>query len=1695
MRALKGTLTFIIGMVMGVILFIAAIAGTLYAVATSIKIGQLQDKIGVQIFDDGSDVEDKTLWDVGKDLIGDVKGGITNLSLNQLAEKYGLGTKLDALNGFVGAIDFSPIFDVPIKDIGNSLHLIIDNVTLDDVGELAGMDFNSYNLPVLKDNLYVGVTKAIDSILKSIDAENITLRQIETNFGLSLGENQIFTLIKDSPLSSFGDLIDGMEIGALLDTDCDKFVKNGRNSLFVKVDRYEEVAAADYAGVKVGATTYVSGADENGNLVYKELRFKVKTAVNAEGVEAAVTDESGNTVYVVDNQSNKADFTADADNPVKFYRYVEYEAFSTEATYAEGTVYYVPTYVNHFVSNGTGYEPKQDGYIALTDIFTDATLSTSLNTAISGAFVQILPTAFFKSQDETPVAVAVVGYGIDPEKFTSADSRLEKGFGEEMLLIHDGTADSAIQAIAHISVSGLNNAADSLMGVKLSDLITIDENSAQILQAIKNKSLNELSGSIDDLVLSDVVEIDGSLYVEDANGIYVFVPSSVSYREYVAATDAAKPRYALSYVADENGKYVKIGGAYYVYDADDATANAQRDDNLLYNKSYTVAADGNYVVDAERGYYTLYVPSEHSGQTRYNKVTDKNDTNPDYFAATEAQLNDASVQKYYWNTTTKTMQTDVIPAATAYVKGTASSIVLQRLAEISIGDFSTAFSSLILGDVLDIDVDTYAQVNGDYITANPFVDYYYFDNGLYKLADSAYRAANPTATIYAVDVKGAGNAILKKLALIKIDEISAKMDDIVDSLFLADVVDVINDAYVPDANGSYVYVQDGRYYTLYNAAVHDATAARFSKYADGTSTAYVIASDAQISAGTELYYYDTATKTMTAYTTGDHGTLYVRGEASAKVLQRLARTPIAGFDSTFKTLYIGDVMDVNVDIYSKVADDYTALTPVEGTDYYFYDNGIYLTAAIDDATWQAAHADADIYVVSAKGEGNAVIKRMAFIPIEDIGNRMDAVIDDMALGDVVDVSSDFFYQDDNGKFVYVAAGKYYTLYNPAQHSPTAQRYSKYTAQDGTDTFSFIEATAEQITAGTGLYYWDGDLKQMTAYTSGDHGTLYVKGTASSMTLQRFVNVKIGKFSDEFSNLILSDVIAIDGDIYAAVSDQYIADNPDTVYYYYDNGIFRIADSAYRGTNPTADYYRIDTIGDSHVVIKKMAYLPVDALGTRMTDIINDLYLSDLIEIYEYDEVKPFTGDDTDAAARWIIAPNDDYTVERDGKIYEYTFVYDESGKYYLKDEQFVELTAEQLAKFDATADVTYGFTKVYTAQTGLMSEEQQLAVGMPTYIPGESWNDNYNKIAAAAALASHGGYGYYLDAQGAYHLNPALSAYLFSKGEYDRIYFRDTAATGNTADTWNNYTYDGEAMLQVEFMGNYVAYDAANPAHADLQKYLRLTEGYSMPAAGKTGSWYFSTDTLTFSESAAGNHIDLAFAKLNNVGTDVTPLYYFVKLDSEYNALVKDTIPTNDPITFSKQACTDIYVASATGEYAYFNGRYVPTSSLTAEQLDGITLLDKQIGYLANLNEASLTNGATGLRDNFLSTVKVEIVKSQSAPVLKAFARDSVKVSTLDQSIKEFTIGDMMNVTPDSMFDDATIKDAKIDELSIVLQNKLQSMTIGDILDWGNITTLSPTVMSIIRDAALEDFFAALEYNASMGTVTINIVKLYGYAE
>ena len=678
-------LNFVIGMIVGMVLLVVAVVGAVFAAGSLVSVGQIENTLGTDIFDDESDVNNKTILELVQSLIGDLQN-MDELTIEKLRTDYGLKIPTE-----ISGIDITPLFGYSLLEVPDHLGDVVNNMTLRDVGEFLDMDFETEypDLRVLQDNLDEKVNVALDNVLSSIDDEKMTVYTIERDFGLSLGENNLITTLRHTPLSSFAEVMDNLPVGVVIDADSDLFVEKGAVRLYVVTDDFIEVPAGELTspladGTRV-AETYIAGADENG-LVYREMRY----VMNDDGT------------YAVDNDCYASSFDAEA-NTETYYRHIVYTAYDSSANYGADAVFAVKTFLNDYVSDGAGgFVLADGGFLTLDNILANADGTYTLNEAVLDGSVTVtdgsidfssVPVFASVTADDGTVSVEPAAeYGRDPKAVLDDNTRLDDNF-TGYLRVHAGTAEPPAQVIAGETVSTIAGATDALTSLKLGEVLDIDENSAKILQTLKDTPINKMSDALDTITLADATEIVMS--------------------------------------------------------------------------EYTPSADGAYVLTAD-GYYTLYNPSDasHAGLQRYDKTS---------------------------------------------VEGE-SSQALQRLANVTIPNISSAFSGIVLGDALGVEVDTFAPVSAP----QKGETYYVFNKTLGYPERVVYDAetAEPGVAYYERTHEGEGNAVLKQLAYVKIDNVSEAMDGIIENTLLSDIIEVTEYTVAARSDapsGSWLFEADAAY--------------------------------------------------------------------------------------------------------------------------------------------------------------------------------------------------------------------------------------------------------------------------------------------------------------------------------------------------------------------------------------------------------------------------------------------------------------------------------------------------------------------------------------------------------------------------------------------------------------------------------------------------------------------------------------------------------------------------------------------------------------------------------------------------------------------------------------------------------------------------------------------------------------------
>ncbi len=928
MRVLRGTLTFVLGMIIGIILFVLAIGGAVFVVGTSVTVGQLQQKITQEeIIAPDSALYGQTVLDAVKSLINDING-IDSLTLQTLYDHYGLAI----LKGLSG-IDFTTkdFYTAPIKDILNDMSIVVNSFTLNDISGIAGVDFSSYGLPILDENLQNNLQTALNNIMGSLNGD-LSVRKIKDDFGIDIGtgDNKLIATIQDVSLSSFGEVVNAITLNRLLDVDTDSFVVKGENRVYKKTDIYQEVLKAELQNKNyspaLGVETFIAGAiDTDGDgttdkLVEKELRYVKKTSVAEGGTESEK--------YVVDNSCYADDFNDD-ENEKTFYRHVQY-TLSTDV--ADMNELYIATYANRIATlDGGKYTLVQKEFTSLKDI----TFASTPTVSGGNIDIQNVKYALEDGTYENSDVFYITDSPITKDSMLRTLGEGETASGTAYLRTHKGTSATVLQIVAYMSVVELQNA-DGLLDsltvgdvvdtdkpgtskaiialkdckiteigtkintLKIDELIDVNDESATILKALKKRgcTLNDMSTIVDTLTIGEVLDIVYDKYTPAADGAYVAIDVYVPFNEYAHVNEDGTffERFAKdgeNYVTDENGGFVKLQ-RYRLYDEKTDGTSAKR--YSLVEGETALALQQM----AKRGYTLKNIGTELNKMYFDELVRIK--------AGDSVLMRTLSKKNATLDNLSKVVDTLKVDEVIEINDDSARIMKSLAARDCLVKDLGTVADELTLAETIDVQFYKYTQnLNGKYVKVVEEDKYVYCD----------------------------GNAYFDSQRFTK--ETDGK--------------------YVEDANGKFAHPF---YFTLYNPAEHSSTLTRYDcAKEDASDPSY---------------------------------------NPSSNVLQRLAYSSLGDFSNAFSSLTLGDVMDIDIDLMVK--DE----TKIDGTSYFYYDaaNSVYMRQndAFDPSSVDAKYQN---FKVTLEGESSAVIKRLAYVKVDNLSSAMEAVMKDMLLSELIDV--------------------------------------------------------------------------------------------------------------------------------------------------------------------------------------------------------------------------------------------------------------------------------------------------------------------------------------------------------------------------------------------------------------------------------------------------------------------------------------------------------------------------------------------------------------------------------------------------------------------------------------------------------------------------------------------------------------------
>lgn len=944
-------LTFILGIVVGVLLVGGTIAGVVYYAVAAVSVNDVENytKQEFTFIDKDAEIRNKSILDI-YDM---VKGGnIKETTVSDAKRIFGIDiikilensleiTVDDKSRETLGAMKVADVF----KD--NNLKVVLNCFTLGDVLKKTGIDTTTglASKPIVQEHISEPVIDGFNALLKSLELNEMTIAEMQYLLGVSFGAGGVLDTVANVKIGDLNSAINNIKFEDVLpDFDRDFYAEwdyqnntavlyrrsraqfpqktliaaNGASEYFEYVSNDKKVSGETYYLLDTDAGTIKVSDDGNWKLKagaalpYFKNRYDKSGNQNRFGIAYVVPEDShGMTV----TERYDADYSTKNESGLFYYEYDFVTATEAGVEY----FYRVGAAIRTKIQDATGTEPAK--YAEIIEW---------------RGYVETTKADYFEAEPWKTYGYSRDGKVTDEElrEYPSTDSLARYA------LVHVGKSEPVLKALADETLNTLDGAIGDM---KLGQVIEITDDSADILKKLKDSKISEIDKDVKNVKVGDIMKVVSVTTVEKAtDGAYIALPALSAGKEYKG--------------------------------------------------TFITAKDGDKTV-----YLVKYKDGLAGFGDRYN-ITEK-----------------------------------------------ASNGVVVALADKTIGELQTAgiddlVNAARLSSVMDIDGDVF--VLDSTADAKFILDLdAHGENGFFRLA-----AAGETAEYKRV-YEGDGNAVVKKLSTIGVNNIAARMDNVVNSTLLKEVVEVKERYKLRVATAAEIGDTSVRKYI----SLADVYAA--PEY-EGTFNVGYVGTDPD----TDIKFVrarGTIAATVTQYVIVDKASSGVLVGLQDKTIGTLS----TGVDEVVNGATLSDVLEIDGKVYVKAADfDAAVATSYEkigqhvayykdgnlfleagyvrnnNGDYVLLSSGYYKPTArfnkiggsytsSSDGEWFQIGTEwhnmndykrfkfdgetaAEYYACIYEGESDKILSKMATMTVKDLADSgtMDKIVKDMRIGDVMELN-------------------------------------------------------------------------------------------------------------------------------------------------------------------------------------------------------------------------------------------------------------------------------------------------------------------------------------------------------------------------------------------------------------------------------------------------------------------------------------------------------------------------------------------------------------------------------------------------------------------------------------------------------------------------------------------------------------------
>lgn len=941
-------LTFILGLVVGVLLVGGTIAGVVYYAVAAVSVNDVENytKQEFTFIDKDAEIRNKSILDI-YDM---VKGGnIKETTVSDAKRIFGIDiikilensleiTVDDKSRETLGALKVADVF----KD--DNLKVVLNCFTLGDVLKKTGIDTTTglASKPIVQEHISEPVIDGFNALLKSLEINEMTIAEMQYLLGVSFGAGGVLDTVANVKIGDLNSAINDIKFEDVLpDFDRDFYAEWDKTGAVL----YKKESGGE---IKLKQLIEADGTSEFFKFVNTEAKDPAKTyyKLNREEGTIKVSDDGNwelikelpdfnnrydisgkrnrfGLAYVVlvdDNQIKITKRYADRDCTVENEDGMYYFKYTKDAA---GTNYRYGAAIRTKIQDATGTEPAK--YAEIIEW---------------RGYVETTKADYFEAEPWKTYGYSRDGKVTDEEltEYSSTDSLVRYA------LMHVGKSEPVLKALADETLNTLDGAIGDM---KLGQVIEITDDSADILKKLKDSKISEIDKDVKNVKVGDIMKVVSVTTAEKAtDGAYIALPALPAGKEYkgtfITAKDGDKTVYLVKYK-----------------------------DGLAFTGD------------------------------RYN-IIEK-----------------------------------------------ASNGVVVALSEKTIGELQTAgiddlVNAARLSDVMDVDGDVF--VLDSTADAKFILDLdAHGENGFFRLAAKGEEAE------YKRVYEGDGNAVIKKLSTIGVNNIAARMNDVVNSTLLKEVVKVkerykLKVATAADIGNRYISLADvyatpaaPEYAGTFNVGYVETDPDTDIKFvrARGTIAAgvtqYVIVDKA--SSGVLVGLQD---KTIGTLSTGVDEV--VNGATLSDVLEIDGKVYVkaTGFDAAVATSYEktgqhvayykdgnlfleagyvrnnnGDYVYLDKEQNGTQVNDHIKFGTLynehgeEETDgaYFKYNGNLYKLSDYKRYNFDGETA-AEYYACIYDGESDKILSKMATMTVKDLADNgtMDKIVKDMRIGDVMELN-------------------------------------------------------------------------------------------------------------------------------------------------------------------------------------------------------------------------------------------------------------------------------------------------------------------------------------------------------------------------------------------------------------------------------------------------------------------------------------------------------------------------------------------------------------------------------------------------------------------------------------------------------------------------------------------------------------------